>query len=510
MGIIDEGLTNGDFLYFIAMLFLYLLCLLLSKFFSYLYSKVSLSVSQRINLSVLNQIIAIRLDTCLKDLDESEISNLDITLKTELNLITNYIVTTPIEFVIQIISMIVAFFTLLYFNFMFSIIVIVIQFLTIFLRKYFNSMMEKYSLRNRIKKLHADIVLNEVLQNIKEITFNQARKYILKKINTAFQEKNKEEIKYIQFFQFINLILTYISELSTGIFLGLGGYLVIAKKITLGFLMSALQYAGKLENSLSALLTIKTNYSRDKAQLNNIMQLLYQNEHAIITNYPDKDIQNIRFENVSFAYHDKIIFESLDCRFDKNHVYYLIGESGIGKTTLVKLLLGEYEVMSGDIWFNQTHIKECSKRNLSSLIMFAPNNPIIYYDTVCNNIILDQKFDKERFQQVCNDCLLNRDVLIKNRDENTILHEHGDNMSAGQKQRIAIARALYANKPILIFDEPTANLDTKTAQIVLKNIGEYKSNRLIIIVTHLHSIMNQACDTYTLDTTGIYYKKIKD
>jgi ABC-type bacteriocin/lantibiotic exporter with double-glycine peptidase domain len=224
----------------------------------------------------------------------------------------------------------------------------------------------------------------------------------------------------------------------------------------------------------------------------------------IIKNYKEdkkpivKIKSNIKFHNVSFSYDKKnIILNNVNLIFKKNYITCLYGNSGCGKTTLVRLIAGLVKPnVSGKIMID----KKFEYKDLSLDISYVSQNFFIMNDTLAKNIAFadNKKIDFNKIDQIIK--MLELDIVLKNKDISyqTIISEDASLFSGGQRQRIAIARALYKDSDILILDESTNALDLRTEARIINNLHSIKLNKIIIIISHRKEIKNLCDYTYNL------------
>jgi len=224
------------------------------------------------------------------------------------------------------------------------------------------------------------------------------------------------------------------------------------------------------------------NIEEDKNQQKNHERNLYAN------------IKSLLVKDVDFTYQNKKIFNKANLEVNKGEIIAIYGESGIGKSTLLKLILGIIQKDAGEIYFA---LENGEKRPITSetrnMFAYVPQGKFMLSDTIRENITFVNKniTDKELQEALeVSNAKPFIDALPEGLD--TKIGERGSGLSEGQLQRLAIARAIVSQAPILILDEITSSLDSKTEEEVLKNIKKLK-NRTCIIVTHRNSIA-EICD----------------
>jgi subfamily B ATP-binding cassette protein MsbA len=186
-----------------------------------------------------------------------------------------------------------------------------------------------------------------------------------------------------------------------------------------------------------------------------------------------------------------MILKDINLRIDKNEVLAIVGESGVGKTTLVNLIPRFYDVSKGCIEVDGIDIRDATLNSLRLNIALVTQDVILFNDTIKNNICYGDDQDMDRIEEVAR-MAYSQDFIAKlPKQYDTSVGEKGARLSGGQKQRIAIARALYKDTPILILDEATSSLDTASEVEVQKALDNLIKGRTTIVIAHrLSTIIN--------------------
>lgn len=212
-------------------------------------------------------------------------------------------------------------------------------------------------------------------------------------------------------------------------------------------------------------------------------------------------IQSIDLHDVGFRYDEnsgKTVLHSIDFKLVKGNSYALIGRSGIGKSTLVDILLKFYDPTSGQIYFNADIATELSEADIRKKVILVSQEAAIFDDTVMHNICLGREANVVDVQRVCELACIHDVIQAMPNGYMTRLQYQGSNLSGGQRQRIAIARALLRNPDVLILDESTSALDKQTQQRVFENILHEFKDKIVIFVTHDPQIINKVSETIDL------------
>ncbi len=201
----------------------------------------------------------------------------------------------------------------------------------------------------------------------------------------------------------------------------------------------------------------------------------------------------VDFHNMSFKYYKRPLFKGFNLQINRNEKVALVGHSGCGKTTLMKLLYRLYDVNSGAILIDGEDIRDFRQESLRSELSIVPQECVLFDDTIYNNIAFSKPnatrkevFDALRFAQL--DAFV-RSLPLK---EHTIVGERGVKLSGGEKQRVSIARAILANRKILVLDEATSSLDSHTEHEIQRDLQRLMQGRTSIIIAHRLSTIMRA------------------
>lgn len=200
----------------------------------------------------------------------------------------------------------------------------------------------------------------------------------------------------------------------------------------------------------------------------------------------------IEFRNVSFKYHKHTLFRDFNLTIQPNEKVALVGHSGCGKTSIVKLLYRLYDVQGGEILIDGSNIKHVQKESLRSEMAIVPQECILFDDTIYNNIAFSNPGAKDaQIRAAMRFAQLDRIIERLPEKEKTIVGERGVKLSGGEKQRVSIARAILADTNILVLDEATSALDSRTEFEIQRDLEKLLKGRTAIIIAHrLSTIMN--------------------
>lgn len=212
--------------------------------------------------------------------------------------------------------------------------------------------------------------------------------------------------------------------------------------------------------------------------------------------------KNIQLKDVAFSYGETSILKNINLEIPKNKSIAFVGESGSGKTTLVSLLAGLLPETAGKIQVDTLSLKEINKSTYQSRIGYISQDPVIFNDTIFNNISFwanPSAQTVERVRKVVQEASLTPFIASLPNGLETELGNNGINLSGGQKQRISIARELYKDVDILILDEATSALDSQTEKEIQTNIDSLKGKYTLIIIAHRLSTIKNVDKVYVMD-----------
>lgn len=297
----------------------------------------------------------------------------------------------------------------------------------------------------------------------------------------------------------------FVSSGITIVVLWVGSSLVIGKTITPGTLMLFYTLVGYVVSPISSLIT--SNQTIQDAliaadRLFQIMDLEVEEESILSFDLEPDMIRDIVFENVYFRYGSrKQVFEKLNLRIEAGKTTAIVGESGSGKTTLVSLLQHIYSVQEGEIHIGSYMVQRLTNKSLRRYIGSVPQQIELFAGTIIENIALgDFNPDMKKITNIIDQLGLKDFVDSLPNGYNTPIGEHGASLSGGECQRIAIARILYKDPMILIFDEATSSLDSISERYVKKALDSLaKQGKTIIVIAHRLSTIKTANNIIVLN-----------
>jgi len=311
---------------------------------------------------------------------------------------------------------------------------------------------------------------------------------IEKKINSEYDKANKNsetgKFRFLVISSFVDNLSHSCGSLLHLTALGIGTYFVIQKQLTFGAMIATVQLMNYVINPVVNISNRINKIKSIKLIEEKIFDFMNESKQ------PQKGIEKkvfqeeIKFKDVEFSYtEDKKSLDNISLKVEKGEKYAVVGGSGSGKSTLLKLLLRYYDEFDGEILIDDIDNREIDIMDLYSLIAVIQQNVFMFDDSIKSNITLYNTYSDEDINIAIERSGLK--ILVNSLPQgiNTSVGEGGCNLSGGEKQRIAIARALIRNTPILVLDEATSSLDNETAYNIENSILRL-DNLTSLVVTH--------------------------
>lgn len=336
--------------------------------------------------------------------------------------------------------------------------------------------------------------LHEVFSHIYLIKILGKKKYEIKRFEENLTKRMDSELRNAKLLGISGFSATVLNRVIGGIIALYGGYQVIKGTMTLGSLTAVMIYLTQLMEIMKLIGSFYENIAIDSvscrrlAEIQDIKPKIKDSEDAI--DYPILQ-GRIEFKDVSFGYKkDESILKDINFSIEPTSRIAIVGPSGCGKTTLLSLILRLYEQEKGSIFIDGVDTRKMRLESLKSQIGIAPQRPLLWNDTIANNILYgaEQAASEDMFKAA--QLAEAHDFIMSFPNKyDSVIGEMACKISEGQKQRIAVARALIKKAKIIILDEAMSSLDSETEDKVIDNIqSEYKGSTLVIVSHRLSTI----------------------
>lgn len=337
----------------------------------------------------------------------------------------------------------------------------------------------------------ANAELTELLQNILNIKVAAKESFESNRIKQFFLSIYNSQTKLEVLSFKADTIRSVISGL---LLIGLFGFTMLkvsASLASMGDLVFVISSAFIARRDIWRVSLQLTEIYKDFGFIKEVEMIMQSENQSNFNQKVIKSIESIKLDSVSFGFNDNpLVLKNINLEIKKGMKVALVGSSGAGKTTLAKVLQGIYKVEKGHILINNQNQNKFTNQSILEHTTYIPQEPVLFNRSIRENIsYLSGKLDNKLLAEVAKIALCDDYIEALPQKYDTQLINLGNNLSAGQKQRIAVARALCSKAKWLIFDEPSSALDIKTEVRLIKNLLAYCKDRTLIIITHNPEIM---------------------
>ncbi|WP_296803919.1 ABC transporter ATP-binding protein [uncultured Methanobrevibacter sp.] len=468
---------------------------MISSVFTYLQSIFLVEVTTKISYDLRERLIEKILHLPMDKVEENKRGDILSRVTNDVDSLQNGITQSFIQLLTAIITLIGVFIMMLSINIwmtLATIILIPVSFVLIVLMTRFS---QKYFLKQLQFKGSVNGQIEETFTGHDIIrAFNQEEISMEK-----FERDNENWFVHewkSQFFSSLNgPLMNFISNFTYVVVAVLGAVFVLQRVIAVGDILAFFQYTQSFTRPIQQITRVMNQIQTAMAASERIFEFLDYNDEENPSSKQISEIKDgITFDNVSFSYtpNEKII-NNLSFDVKKGEKIAIVGETGAGKTTIVKLLMRFYDINSGSIKIDGVDIDEYDKDSLRSLIGMVLQDSWLFSDTISNNI---QYGNLDATNEEITDAAsqVYADNFIRQLPDGyeSKLNEDTDNISHGQKQLLTIARTILSKKEVLILDEATSSVDTRTEKLIQKAMDRLMEGKTSFIIAHRLSTIRNA------------------
>ena len=337
----------------------------------------------------------------------------------------------------------------------------------------------------------------DILNQIEEIKImncyeQQMEHFIpsLKVVKSNQIKQGKSMIYYLENTQFL-------SSLSSLLILIMSGIMIFKGEFTLGLYTTFAAYSNKVFSNVQSIASIGITLNPILVSMERVKEFLgLSEENEGEAKKAVQEITQIDVVNISFSYptkNEKLIIEKCNLSFKTDEKIWMTGRNGVGKSTIMKLLLGLYQTKEGEIKINGIPIGKIDIYELRNQLSVVSQNPILFKGTVEENILNGLKEQhKEALYNLIERYNLQENLSTFTEGLSTMVSHGGANLSGGQKQFIAFLRAIIAKRPLLMLDEPTSSMDINLKEKIIHMLLEEQVSKMILLISH---------DNYLIDSS---------
>ncbi|MGM0883111.1 MAG: ABC transporter ATP-binding protein [Bacillota bacterium] len=313
------------------------------------------------------------------------------------------------------------------------------------------------------------------------------------------------QLRLVRVSSFFQALIPFLGAIALVVALAFGGYLTISKQITLGNFVALTLYIRMLMNPLQQIGNVINSIQRSRASLERLNELLSQKSDIVeLENAKEVNLTDagIRIQNLSFSYGESSnkVLRNINLNISPGSTLGIIGRTGSGKTTLMKLLLRTYDPPPGTVWFGNTDVREMTLESLRSQIAYVPQDGFLFSTTIRENIAFYKRdTDNEYVEAAARHAQIYDNIVDLPNQFETRLGERGLTLSGGQRQRTSLARGLIKNAPVMILDDSVSAVDAVTEKDIIESIQKERSDKTTIIIAHRISAIKHADEIIVLD-----------
>lgn len=337
--------------------------------------------------------------------------------------------------------------------------------------------------------------LFEQLKYLKFIKINSVQSEFNERLDNGFNSLYRSSIKNGRLSVFYSSSDSIISMIMQVILFTLGGIQIINGNFTIGMFTIFSSYFNMMTGSVKYFFNLGKTYQNTLVSYNRIMDILAKNEETKGSIVIDQ-LNYIETENLCFSFNGNDVLNNVNMKFELGNIYGILGPNGAGKSTLINILLGLYiDEKIGQVNYNGIDIKNLDLNIIrKKYIGVSEQETVLLNDTIKCNMFLGSNTDEIHASKDIEEYLNILDLKNYVNDLpdgiNTVINDKNNNVSGGEKQKISILKVLIKNPTLMILDEPTSALDAKSKEMLVSYLKSVKNKKIIIIVSHDHSLNN--------------------
>lgn len=392
----------------------------------------------------------------------------------------------------RLVSGVISIFAMLIYSPLLMLVSVSFCLVTVFISVQINKQIKKMDkeIQNKISRLTSQ--LSDILSGFTELKMYSGASIVYNNYHEENGKVLKNEKDRADKAAVLEMVAFFLGILASFGTIGVGAYMVACGLLDYGTVMAIVSLQMAVSTMVQSFGSALTDFSASLVKADKVFDFLEleceedQNDSTIELK---QGVNPIEVDNLTFSYDEhKYIFKNFTLRLAENKRVILMGESGCGKSTLLKLLMGFYKVENGTIKLYGRSINEYSLFQLRQLITYIPQRSYLFEGTIRENIVVGgigrERVTEEEMIDAAKMAYADEFISMLPEGYDTMLSAGGNNLSVGQRQRIAIARAFLKNSPIILMDEPSSALDIISERKINQALEELMKNRVVIMVSH--------------------------
>ncbi len=497
------GKVQGLFVYIIlGIIGMYIVSSISSYFNSYVTGKLSLVLLKEVSESIFNVVQF----TSLKSSQSIKVGDMITRIMGNTQIAINIPVRIIPSLFMSVVSIVVPFAIMLTLNYKLALIVMSPVVLFALSSAIFGKRMEK--IQKTFLKVNASIYsfLKENLSIIPLVKVFNLESWSQNRFNQQIDDYYGISLNYTRVSSLNSSLSSLILGVPIVLLITFGGYMVIGGTISLGTFTAFLSYTSIFFSPISQLSSIWTSYKSSLPAFDRLKEIYDMEPENNTDNIITIKKGIINFENVCFSYDNRIILKEFNATF-KHGLNYIVGDNGTGKSTILKLICGLYPADKGNIKIDEQDINEIKRNSLIKNVSMIFSDPYLFDGSIYENIrIGNLNATKDEIMDVSKLVKVHDFIESTANKYDTEVGENGLMLSSGEKQKIALARAILKDSPIILLDEVTKSIDKDSREAINEVIMNLMVNKTVIIVTHNSNEININSNIIHLDED----RKLKD
>lgn len=503
--VVDQGIGNSNLNFITLVLIAQLVLTITQMGMGFIQTWITLHMNARISITLISDFLTKLMKLPIRFFDAKNIGDI-LQRIGDHGRIQSFMTGSALSSLFSFVNFFIFAFILAYYNYTILIVFLVGNFL--------NTLWIFFFMRYRRKLDHMRFAQSSVNQSnlvqlvtgMQEIKLNNYEKQQRWKWESIQVKLFKISVKGTALGQYQQAGSTFFGQTTSLLISFLAAKAVVDGNITLGMMMSTSYIVGQLSGPIGQIISIAQSFQDAQISLERLNEIHNKEDEEqtilnTITDLPNES--SISIENVFFSYDGAerdYVLENLSLKIPQKKITAIVGASGSGKTTIIKLLLGFYAPLKGDIKIDNVSLKDINPHTWRRHTGAVLQEGFIFSDTIANNIALgEETIDKERLLDAVKTANIQEFIESLPLKYNSKIGMEGNGISQGQRQRLLIARAVYKNPDFLFFDEATNSLDTNNEKVIIENLMRFYEGKTVVIVAHRLSTVQNADKIIVLD-----------
>lgn len=501
-----DFLTTGVYSKIPKFLALMLGAYILSSLFTLIQERIGAKLSQRVVKSMRSELFDKIIDLPVSYLDNHSHGDIMSRMTNDAENISNIISQSLTSLFSGALTFIGTITIMLIYSWQLTLVSCSVIILTVFFTRIIAGTMRKYSLKRQTLLGSINGIVEEKVSNYKTVTAYNQQESVIESFNSTSDDLTKTAITAEVIATSMGPVMNMLNNVSFVAVAVFGGYLAIKGVITVGVISAFIVYSRQFSRPILELSQLYGQIQTAMAGAERIFEVLDEEKE-----YSGGDINMsttkgvIEFKNVNFSYvPEKRVINDFSLKVEAGKKIALVGSTGSGKTTIVNLLMRFYDIDSGEITLDGVNIKDIALHDLRDMIGIVPQETMLFTDTLRKNLCY-AKPDATEAELIDAAERTGCDKIAKSLHDgyDTVLTDSGDNLSQGQRQLVTIGRAFLSFPYILILDEATSNIDTRTEVSIQDAMYELMEGRTSLIIAHRLSTIQNADVIVVMDQGSI-------